>query len=141
MTRKLSALVVAVFQVVGLVDDQVVVFRQDPAAGGHIGQQQGVVDDQEVGALGGLAGPVEGAGAAGALDADLGLAAFVLGGDAHPDIALGRAVQVDLAAVAAAAVLAARPAPWPARASRRPSPARAGAGSPAGAGTGSWRAL
>ena len=93
------------FEVMGFVDDQVVVFGQHAAAGGHIREQQGMVDDQQVGALGGLAGAVEGAGAAGALHAHFGLAAFVFGGDADPDVALRRAVEVDLIAVAAVAEL------------------------------------
>ena len=89
------------FQVMGLVDDQVIVFGQHAVAGGDIRKQQGVVDDQQVGALRGLAGAVKGAGAAGALHAHFRLAAFIFGGDAHPDVAFGRTVQVDLIAVAA----------------------------------------
>ena len=37
------------FQVVGLVNDQAVVFGQDLAAGGNVGKQERVIDDQQVG--------------------------------------------------------------------------------------------
>ena len=90
----------SVFQVVGFVDDQVIVFRQDTVPDGDIRQQQGMVDNQQVGALGCLAGAVERAGAAGALDAGIGRAGFIFRRDAHPRLALDRPVDVDLGAVA-----------------------------------------
>ena len=90
------------FQVVALVHDQVFVIGQNFAASGYVGQQQGVVDDQQVRGLSRLPGAEEGAGAAGTLQAGLGRAGVVLGGDVQPDIPLGWAGQVDLGAVAAA---------------------------------------
>ncbi len=63
-------------QVVGLVDDQVAVLGQYAALAGQVGEEQGVVDHHEVGALGPGAGPVEKAAAlpaVGALVAEAGL--------------------------------------------------------------------
>ena len=48
-----------IFQVMGLVHDQVAVIRQHAIFDGYVGQQQGVVDDNEVGTLSRLAGAVE----------------------------------------------------------------------------------
>ena len=87
------------FEVVGFVDDEVIKLGQHAVAGGDIGQQEGMVDDEQVGALGGLASTVEGAGSAGAAHADLGFAAFIFCRDAHPNFAFDGTVEVDLVAV------------------------------------------
>ena len=52
------------FQVVGFVNDDVVVFRNQAAAEGQVGHQQGVVDHDDVGLLGPLAGGAKEAGGA-----------------------------------------------------------------------------
>ncbi len=88
-----------VLEVVRLVDDQVVVGRQDVAAGRHVGEQQGVVDDEDVRGLGALAGALQKAGAVldeGTLGLDAGR---VLGGEAGPGGVVA-AVEVELCAVA-----------------------------------------
>jgi hypothetical protein len=87
--------------VVGLVHDQVIVLGQHVAAGRHVREQQSVIDDQQMGGLGGQLGTIEGAASTGALQAGLIGTALVLSRQAQPDFALGRAGQVDLVAVAA----------------------------------------
>ena len=91
--------------VMAFIDDQIIVFRQHAAAGSDIRQQQGVIDDDQMRALGRLARAIERAAAGDAHLAAFGLAAFILRGEAQPDIALGRAIEVDFAPVAAAAAL------------------------------------
>ena len=93
------------FKVMRFIHDEVLVFGQHAVAGDHIRQQEGVVDDQDVRGLGCHAHLVEGAGAAGAADAHLGFAAFIFGGEARPDFAFAGTVEVDLAAVTAAALI------------------------------------
>ena len=88
-----------IFQVMGFVHDQVVVFRQHAVACGDIRQQQGMVDNDEMGALSSLPGAVEGAGAAHALHTGLGGTAFVFRRDAVEDFAFSGPVQVELTAV------------------------------------------
>ena len=74
------------FKVMGFIHDEVLVFGQHAVAGDDIRQQEGMVDDEDVGGLGGHAHLVEGAGAAGAAHADFGFAAFILGGKARPNL-------------------------------------------------------
>ena len=88
------------FEMMGLVHDQVIVGGQHVAAGGDVGQQQGVVDDQHVRRYGGLARLVERAGSAGGLDTGFAAAGIIFSRHARPHLALGRAGQVDLVAVA-----------------------------------------
>ncbi len=48
-----------VLQVMGLIDDQVAVLRKSSAFNGHVGEQQRVVDDDEMSAVGSFAGGEE----------------------------------------------------------------------------------
>ncbi len=48
-----------ILQVMRLVDDQVLVLRQDTAAGHYVGQEQRVIDDHQVSVLGRTARPIE----------------------------------------------------------------------------------
>ncbi len=66
-----------VFQVMGLVNDQVIVVGQHPVAGSHIGQEQGMIHHQDVSRLGCHAHSQERAGAAGVFHAGVGGAALV----------------------------------------------------------------
>ena len=50
------------FQMMGFVDDETLVILQNGSADGQVGQEQGVIDDQDVGRLGSLAGLAQEAG-------------------------------------------------------------------------------
>ncbi len=89
-----------VLQVVRLVDDQMAVLRQHPVARGHVGQQQRMVGDQQVGAVGLAAVAVEETAAALAFLAALVAAPTALRGQARPDCFLAPAPQKDLGPVA-----------------------------------------
>ena len=91
--------------VVSLVDDQIIVLRQNTVTGSHISQQKGMVDDDQVGALGGHPHTIEGAGSAGALHTGFSSATIIGSREARPDFAFDRPIQVDFAQVAGGASL------------------------------------
>ena len=83
---------------VGLVDDEVVVGRDGAAASGEVGEEQGVVDDQQMRPLGLVLGAAEETDAVGRL-------AFAsVSGEAVPPLHLA-ACDADLRAIAGGGVL------------------------------------
>jgi hypothetical protein len=89
-----------VFQMVRLVDHQVLVLGQHVPAGDHVREQQRVIDDQDVRAFGGLARAPERARPAQIAGAAIGRAALGIGRNAAPGELLAGAEQRQLGAVA-----------------------------------------
>ena len=90
-----------VLQVVRLVDDEALGGGEDGAAGSHVAEQEGVVDYDDVGALGGAAGAEEEAAAVADVGADAaGEAIFSLSAEVRPGGFLVGA-ETELGAVAA----------------------------------------
>ncbi len=82
---------------VGLVHDQVEVFRQDPVFGGYVGQEQRVIDNKDVSQLSALAGEVQRAPFLGAYIVRAGV---ILGVQTRPGQALAGRSQRNLGHVA-----------------------------------------
>ena len=89
------------FHVMAFVDDQVVVLGENAVSGGNIREQQGMVDNQDMRALGDLPGAVEGTPTCDAGLAGFGFTSLIFCRKAHPHIAFRGPIEIDFSPVAA----------------------------------------